>query len=456
MADTSSDRLSLKLRFWWQEARASFWFVPAMIVAGAVGVATLMVAVDASVEIPVVDRWPLLFGAGAAGSRGLLTAVASSMITVAGVVFSITIVALSLTSSQYTSRVLGNFMGDRINQVVLGVFVGIFAYCLVVLRTIRGGDEGAFVPRLAVLFGLVLAFVGIAFLIFFIHHIAKSIQASSIIAAAAKETLLAVDRLFPKGIGNNIDESPNDLEEHILDQHSWFCVMASKTGYIESIDGNACLNFARKHCVVLRMEAGIGEFIIQGTPLISISSEIGGDTAAQLNGYYVIGRQRTVQQDAGYGIRQIVDIAIKALSPGINDTTTAVMCVDYLAAILIQLTSREFPSLYRMDQGETRVIAKALRFENLLALAFNQIRQNGGGNVAVMVRLLDSLRKIAQVTTHEKRRSALLTEANLVSTTAAATIPNYDLPTVLTAKSEFLRVFESAANSEAITYKTTR
>lgn len=138
----------------------------------AVGLAALIISIDANVKLSFVDNWPLLFGSGAEGARGLLSAVASSMITVAGVVFSITIVALSLTSSQYTSRVLRNFMRDRVNQTVLGVFVGIFAYCLVVLRTIRGGDEGAFVPSLAVLGGLLLAFVGIGFLIYFIHHIA--------------------------------------------------------------------------------------------------------------------------------------------------------------------------------------------------------------------------------------------------------------------------------------------
>jgi len=179
MTDKSTTRWILVLQHWLQEMRASFWFVPAVIVLGAVGLAAAVIGVDANVKLRFVEAWPLLFGAGAAGSRGLLTAVASSMITVAGVVFSITIVALSLTSSQYTSRVLRNFMRDRINQVVLGVFVGIFAYCLVVLRTIRGGDEGAFVPSFAVLGGLLLAFVGIGFLIYFIHHIALSIQASS-------------------------------------------------------------------------------------------------------------------------------------------------------------------------------------------------------------------------------------------------------------------------------------
>ena len=177
-----------KLQHWWEERRSSFWFVPAVIVVGAVGLAAGLITLDVTVELHVAKRWPLIFGSGASGARGLPSSVAGSMITVAGVVFSITMVALALTSSQYTSRVLRNFMRDRMNQVVLGVFVGIFAYCLVVLRTIRGGDEGAFVPSLAVLGGLVLAFVGIGYLIFFIHHISMSIQASRIIAAAAEET----------------------------------------------------------------------------------------------------------------------------------------------------------------------------------------------------------------------------------------------------------------------------
>jgi uncharacterized membrane protein len=146
----------------------------------------------------LAERWPRLFGAGAEGSRGLLSAIAGSMITVAGVTFSITIVALALASSRYTSRILRNFMRDRASQSMLGVFVGTFAYCLVVLRTVRSGDEEhLFVPSMAVMGAVVLALVAIGFLIFFIHHIAASIQASSVIAAAADETLRAVDRLFP-------------------------------------------------------------------------------------------------------------------------------------------------------------------------------------------------------------------------------------------------------------------
>lgn len=417
-------RFVVAIRHWWQEARSSFWFVPAVMVVSAVALAAGLIAVDATVHLHVDKQWPLVFGAGAAGSRGLLTAVASSMITVAGVVFSITIVALSLSSSQYTSRVLRNFMRDRINQVVLGMFVGIFAYCLVVLRTIRGGDEGAFVPSFAVFGGLILAFVGIAFLIFFIHHISLSIQASSIIAAAAEETIAAVDHLFPKGLGENLDEDTEQTAAIALENQIWSAILAQKSGYIEGIDSDALLELAREHGTIFRMERGIGEFVTEGTPLVSIygQCELDGVMSTELNGVYVIGRQRTIQQDAGFGIRQIVDIALKALSPGVNDTTTAVMCVDYLGAILARLATRTIASRTRLDEGELRIIARGPSFESLVAEAFDQIRQNAGGNVAVLTRQVEALETIAGQTTNARRRLAIKQQADLIATVAARTI----------------------------------
>ncbi len=436
----------LKLRHWWQEMRSSFWFVPAVIVLGAVGLATGLIALDATVELHVDKKWPLLFGAGAAGARGLLTAVASSMITVAGVVFSITIVALSLTSSQYTSRVLRNFMRDRANQVVLGVFVGIFAYCLVVLRTIRGGDEGAFVPSLAVLGGLVLAFVGIGYLIYFIHHISLSIQASSIIAAAAEQTIAAVDHLFPRGLGDNADDDVDDDPAVPLADRAWSAVGAPKTGYIESVDEDALLAFARKHGTVVRMERGIGEFVVEGTPLASVAGPGGPDeeTVAELTEIYVISRQRTVQQDAGFGIRQIVDVALKALSPGVNDTTTAVMCVDYLGAILARLAVRGIATPYRRDEGELRVIARGPSFESLLAEAFDQIRQNANGNVAVLTRLLQSLETVAGQTANARRRQVLRQQANLITAAAERTVTTpHDVAGINAESKRLLQILES-------------
>ena len=423
MTERTTTRWVLSVRHRWQEMRASFWFLPAVIVLGAVGMATAVIGVDATVELKFVERWPLLFGAGAAGSRGLLTAVASSMITVAGVVFSITIVALSLTSSQYTSRVLRNFMRDRVNQTVLGVFVGIFAYCLVVLRTIRGGDEGAFVPSLAVLLGLLLAFVGIAFLIYFIHHIAISIQASSIIAAAAFETLSAIDHLFPKGLGTEAGD-PLANREPVDEKYDWLAIPARKTGYIEGVDGDALLALASERNTVFRMERGIGEFVIEGTPLVVIASstQLHDDEIDALNAVYVVGRQRTVEQDAGFGIRQIVDISLKALSPGVNDTTTAMMCLDYLTAILVRLAAREIPSSHRFKDGKLLVIARGPTFESMLAEAFDQIRQNAEGNVAVLTRLVEALETIVEATLDTRRRQGLRTQAELVAAVAERTV----------------------------------
>jgi uncharacterized membrane protein len=211
----------VKAKQWWGELQASLWFVPASIVLCAVALAVGLIEADALAGDELPERWPRLFGAGAEGTRGMLGAISGAQITVAGVVFSITVVALALASGQYTPRILRNFMRDRANQVVLGLFVGVFAYCLVVLRTVRGGDEGRFVPSLAVFFSFALALVGVGALIFFIHHIATAIQASNIIAAVAEETLAAVDRLFPQELGAGPEEAgEEDAGEGELERRS--------------------------------------------------------------------------------------------------------------------------------------------------------------------------------------------------------------------------------------------
>ena len=177
----------------WARLRESLWFLPTLIVLAAIVLALGMIELSALVSDDVLERWPRVFGAGAEGARGMLSAIASSMITVAGVTFSITIVAVTQASTQYSPRILRNFMRDRANQAVLGIFVGIFAYCLVVLRTIRGSDEVTFVPSVAVVTGILMALLGIAVLIFFIHHIATTLQAGEIIARIARETSATVD-----------------------------------------------------------------------------------------------------------------------------------------------------------------------------------------------------------------------------------------------------------------------
>ena len=400
----------------WTAVRDSFWAVPAFVVLVAVALALILVEMQQVFDRDTLAAWPRLFGAGAAGSRGMLSAIAGSMITVAGVVFSVTIVALSLASSQYTSRVLRNFMRDRSNQMVLGAFVGIFAYCLVVLRTIRGGDEGAFVPGLAVLFAVALAFVGIGVLIFFIHHIGTSIQASHILAAVAKDTLAAVERLFPE-VGEPTDEAEDG--ETTAHGRAGRAVLSLRTGYIQRVSVDALFEIALARQTIVRMERGVGAFVIEGTPLASLveiegNDGIDPDAVRQINAAYTIDRQRTVDQDAAYGIRQLVDVALKGLSPGINDVTTAVMCVDYLTAVLVRLAGRQLASPLRSESGELRVIGCRPTYADLVADTFDQIRQNADGNVAMLRRLLESLETLSAVTISRPRRRVLFLHAEAV------------------------------------------
>lgn len=414
----------MRVRRYWSGLRESFWFVPSLIVALSIGLAIVLIATDSTGPRPWMNHWPRLFGAGAEGARGMLSTIAGSMMTVVGVTFSMTLVVLALASSQYTSRILRNFMRDRITQVVLGIFAGIYVYCLIVLRTIRSTDEGHFIPSLSVLVGVVLAIGGISVLIFFIHHIASSIQASTIIASVADETIAAVDRLFPDDLGHALADYDEDRAPSPLPERQWQGVVATRSGYIQSVDTAALLRVASNNDALVRMDRGIGEFVVAETTLASLAMEQppAPAVAAALRDAFQIHHHRTVHQDVGFGIRQIVDMALRALSPGINDTTTAVMCVDYLTTILARLASRPIPSSRRHESGALRVIAIGPTFASVLDDAFDQIRSSGGGNTAIMLRMLGAVHTIGGLTSSEARRDVLRDHVQQIAEVAARTI----------------------------------
>ncbi len=397
----------------WSNLRSSFWFMPSLIVIANIAFAAALIESDFIGGDRWLSQWPRLFGVGADGARQMLSTLAGSMMSVLGITFSMTLVALALASSQYTSRILRNFMGSRVTQLTLGIFAGVFAYCLVVLRTIRGGggvDE--FVPSLAVFFAFVLALAGIGILVFFIHHIASSIQASSIIASIAQDTISSIERLFPEKLGHGPDEDDEEDRDRMLrsqSERTWQAVPAESDGYIQSVGNDALLRLARDSKTVVRMERGIGAFVVQNTALASLALDEPPDqeTIKALNNAYNIGRHRTVEQDPAFGIRQIVDMALKALSPGINDTSTAVMCVDYLTAILARLAPRKFPASLRYEGDRLSVITIAPTFEGLLAEAFDQIRGSAVGNVGIMARMLSALETLASLSDSPRRRRAL-------------------------------------------------
>ncbi len=413
-----------KIRLLWSTMRSSLWFLPSLMVAGSAVLAVVLIEADSSVIDVWLSRWPRLFGAGAEGARGMLSTIAGSMMSIVGVTFSMTLVALALASSQYSSRVLRNFMGSRVTQGVLGIFAGIFTYCLIVLRTIRSGNEGEFVPNLAVFFGFLLALGGVGVLIFFIHHIASSIQASSILAAVAQETLETIDRIFPEKLGHEPGDHDEEPALRSTAERNWRVVPAAETGYIQSVDNAGLLRVARDRKTIVRMERGIGEFVVRNTALASLALEDPPDpeTIAALQGTFSISRYRTMEQDAAFGIRQIVDVALKALSPGINDTTTAVMCVDYLSAILARLALRQVPSSRRYEDGELRVMTIGPTFASLLTEAFDQIRGSAKGNLAVMSRMLDALQTLAGLTAIASRRRALREQVEWIAELAGRTL----------------------------------
>ena len=413
-----------KLKRLWSNLRASFWFVPSLIVAISIALAVALIGADFTGSEQWLARWPRLFGVGADGARGTLSTIAGSMMTVVGVTFSMVLMTLALASSQYTSRILRNFMRDRVTQVVLGIFAGIFTYCLIVLRTIRGGVDGVFVPSLAVSFSVLLAMGGIGVLIFFIHHIAASIQASSIIASVADETMAAVGRLFPGELGQGPVVDDEDQAVLALPVLRWQAVPAKGNGYIQSMDNAALLRLARENNTIVRMERGIGDFVVHDTTLASLALEFPPEheIITALQQAYRIDRYRTVEQDCAFGIRQIVDMALRALSLGINDTTTAVMCVDYLTAILARLASREIPSSHCYEDGGLRVIAIGPTFASLVAEAFDQIRGSANGNVAIMLRMLGAVQTIASLTASPSRRRALRGQVQWIAELAERTI----------------------------------
>lgn len=413
-----------RLKWFWGHLRESFWFVPSLLVASSIVLAAALVEADSTGITRWMAGWPRLFGSSAAGARGMLSTIAGSMMTVVGVTFSMTLVTLALASSQYTSRILRNFMRDRVTQVVLGIFAGIFTYCLIVLRTIRGGDESAFVPSIAVTFSVVMSIGGIGVLVFFIHHIASSIQAASIIASVADETMAAVDRVFPGRLGQGPVGDDEDQAPIPLPARKWQVVPAKGNGYIQIVDSAALLRLAREHKTVVRMERGIGDFVVRDTPLASLALEVPleEEIVAALQAVYSVDRHRTMHQDCAFGIRQMVDIALHALSPSVNDTTTAVMCVDYLTAILARLASREIPSSHRYEEGELRVIAIGPTFTNLVAESFDQIRGSAQGNVTIMLRMLGALQTIASVTSRPSRRRVLAEQVHGIAEVAERTV----------------------------------
>ena len=406
-----------RLRLWMDNLRTSLWFVPSLIVTGSVVLAYGLLALDAALparwwsEIPWLNP---LFDVRQAGASAMLQVIGGSIITIAGVVFSITIAALTLASAQYTSRVLRNFIRDRANQTVLGTFLGIFVYCLLVLRSLSGGSQASHTPPLALLMALVLAFVGVAVLIFFIHHIVLGLQATNVVATIARDALPSIDRHFPFARHYEQKELPVDLAP--AKDVKRFPIVALKSGYITGVHRQTLIEAANALDGLVRIRLGEGRFVAEQELVAELRSHkpVDDEVIRRIADAWSFSTQRTLENDPAYGIRQLVDVALKALSPGVNETTTAVMCVNWLGVMLLRMIGRRFPPRVLVHEAQVRVIDAAPGFSELLGKAFNQIRQCAGGNIAVLQRLVEVLQALANSDAGQIQRVPLLHQVDAI------------------------------------------
>ena len=411
----------------WESLRTSYWFIPTLMAAAAVALAFVLLRADRATDWSG-GGW--VYSGSAEGARALLATVAGSSVTVAGVVFSVVIVALTLASGQFGPRLLRNFMRDLGNQLTLGTFIATDLYCFLVLRTVRSETEagGGFVPQIAVTAAMAMAVASVGVLIYFIHHAATSIMAENVIGAVAVDLNHAVDHLFPGDVGRPVDpaRAPGGKWEIPSDFDSRAAPVSSRhDGYVQIIDGDALIEAAARADVVIHTMHRPGRFVIRDLPLARVyPPERADDALAEaVRDAFGIGPLRTTAQDLEFAVDQLVEVAVRSLSPAINDPFTAMACVDVLAAALCRLARRETPSPFRADDsGRLRVIVHTSTFDDVMEAAFNQIRQYARGSVAVTIRLLEAIASVAQAARGPEQRAVLLRHAEMIHRQARQTI----------------------------------
>ena len=354
--------MKTRLLYFWDQILSSFWFFPLLLVFTAIGLAIGFVYVDSVISYTPNNTIRYFFSGSVDSARSVLTIVGGGMLGVASTVFSITLVALTLASSQYGSRLLRNFMHDRLNQFVLGTYIATFIYCLMVLRTVKSTEEVIFIPNISVLFAMLLALGNIFLLIIFIHHISMSIQADKIVSDISIQLHKSIDTLFPYELGKEQELDQNEkVENRKKELPSTSSVICNQTGYLQALDEDGLMKTAKSHDLLVQLDLNPGDFVIKNQTLLKVFSkdECEYSLMEKLHSYFLFGERRTPIQDSEFAIHQMVEIASRALSPGINDPYTAITCIDKLTSVICKLSAVSFPSAYRFDKDEQlRIIVK--------------------------------------------------------------------------------------------------
>jgi len=409
-------RLPLSSEWLRESLRTNLWVVPMLEVLVAIGLYIVTHTLDkavyrGSITLP---SW-MVFGTADA-SRQILTSLGAAVITVVGVVFSITIVTLTLASTQFGPRMLRNFIRDRGTQFTLGTFVATFVYATLVLISIGPGNGGRdFVPHISITVSVALVTLSMAVLIYFIHHIATSIQLPHVIATIARDLSRAIDA-ESWAVEDGLEGGPSIRELETRMRESGGDVPAPSSGYLQFVRMGALVGLATEKGAVIRLLYRPGQFVVRGQPVATVWPPIAAPAVAQaLRGAHVTGPNRTLAQDLAFAVDQLVEIAIRALSPAVNDTFTALTCIDWLGESLCKVSTRWRPvHAHRDAHGYVRVITAHVSYQSLVERAFEKIRQAGRGMPAVMIRQLEALRRIVDATVLPEHRELLLRQAEMI------------------------------------------
>lgn len=441
-------QLRARIAYLWYRLNSGLWVVPGLMVTSAIVLAVVTLILDRTVGMPWSIGVASVFAIGPEGTRLVLSTIAGSMITVASLVFSMTLVTLTLASSQLGPRLITRFMRDRINQIVLGTFIATFVYALLILQTVTERAADPFVPHISVTIALIMTIASVGWLVYFVHHLADSIQADTVIAGVCADLSRALDEMYPQP---RMDEpapwATNPVPAELLAEEP-ASVRARADGYVQAIDTQALLALAHEHDLLLEVDRRPGQFVIAETPIMRawprgrMTEQIGAAISQTL----MIGPKRTPTQDVEFAIGALVEIALRALSPGINDPRTAMTCIDQLSAALAALIrGGEMPSqLYDRD-GALRVITNPTTFDGAIDAALDPIRQAAGGQTGVLIRLIQALEALTRVVSSEPQRRALARHGAMIAR-ACGTIPEEN---DRAAAERYLRALDAALSGTA-------
>ena len=418
----------------WQLLGEVFWILPALVVLACAAVAFALLAVD---QAGLVPRWlldsPLIYSGDATGARTLLGAVASSTIGVAGTVFSITIAALTLAAGQMGPRLLRNFTRDRGNQLTLGVFLGTFSYALLVLRTVRG-DAGGFTPHASLSFGVLLAFVSVGMLIYFVEHIAGRINVDTVIDLVSEDVGIALRRL-------TVEQAPPPPPAH-LDFSGGQVIAEPRRGYLQHLDDTGLADWAHGAGVTVHLLVRPGDYVFPGAP-VAVVLPPHEEAVPAIRSATALGSKRLSAQDLEFAIRQLEEVAVRALSPGINDPHTAMSVLVRFGSVLCDLAPRFLSGGVTLREGRVVLVRSATSYDGLTDSMFDMIRQNPAGWTAVLAPGLAVMTAAASVERTPRRLAALRRHADLWLADARRDIANASDLADVEARHASFRLMES-------------